>query len=75
MRCRLEHDVNFPQAWAGGFTCSMEDGLAVGVCDCEARFGEGGNAIGIAELADADETVGEAWYNVARASMRGGQGM
>ena len=47
----------------------------MGVGDGEAHFGEGGHAICVAELADTDEAVGEAWYNVAHTCVHGGQGV
>ena len=53
----------------------MENGCAVVVRDGEARFGEGGRAVGVAQLADADEAVSESWDNVAGARLCGRQGL
>ncbi len=72
-RCGLGCDVDGPQARAGGGAFAMENGCAVVVSDGEARFGEGGRAPSIAQLADADEAVCEAWDYVAGARLCGRQ--
>ena len=53
----------------------MENGCAVCICDGEARFGEGGRAVGVTQLADADEAISEARHNVAAACVCGRQGV
>ena len=75
VRCGLGCDVDGPQARASGGAFAMENGCAVFVCDGEARFGEGGRAVGVTQLADADEAISEARHNVAAACVCGRQGV
>ena len=59
-------DVNPLQPCAGGFPYAMEDGVAIFVADEKLMLAEIGSAVGITQLPQAEEIMGEARHNVSR---------